>query len=80
MSKIDPNKVGSKHSAPKTIVYAVHKAEDGGGYVSAFGVTEYEIDSAVLAKSGKVLSKTEPEIIGISLATLTQKVRVALGI
>lgn len=68
-----------KKGAEKTTVFAVHKAE-GGGYASAYGVTEYEIDTAILIKNATVVSKSEPDLIGICLAYLEKKVKSVLGI
>lgn len=64
----------------KVTVFAIHKAADGGGYASAYGVTEYEIDHATLIKNAKVISKTEPDLLAIALASLERKVKTLLGI
>jgi hypothetical protein len=75
-----PDSTDVMPKADKTTIFAVHKADDGGGYANAYGVTEYEIDSAVLLKNGKVVSKSEPDLLGICLAALEKKVKSVLGI
>ena len=69
-----------KAEPKKTTLFAVHKAQDGGGYATAYGVTEYEIDSDLLIKNAAVISKTEPDLIGIALGHLERKVKTLLGL
>lgn len=44
--------------------------EDG-----AYGLTEIEIDKAVLLEHGKITDKTNPDIFAIFLTNLTKKAR-----
>jgi hypothetical protein len=53
---------------------------DHGGFASAYGIHEIEINKDLLLKNGKIIYKSEPDIFEIFRNNLSKKAREIFGI
>ena len=66
--------------AKVNVLYVYEEKEDQGGFARAFGIDQYEIDDAILKKHGKLVSKSNPDILSTFLHNIERKARDIFGI
>ena len=62
------------------VLFIYEEKAENGGFARSFGFHEIEIDADVLKKQGKVIYKSEPDVLSTFLRGLERKSRELFGI